>query len=76
MAEWFVRWTTKLATRVRSKVTAGYRLDIKCCVVHVTQPGTVTSSIGLNNRGGNWHASCALLETKCSIHTTFIDYPH
>ena len=53
MAELFVRWTTKLATRVRSRVAAGLPTDYS--VLGGNRTGYCYEQYGprRDNRGGN-----------------------
>ena len=72
MADWFVRWTTKLATRVRSRVAAGLPTGYSVL-------GTVASSIGLDWIIGEVMTPTVDSAGNKSFHPyqvgTFVDYP-
>ena len=53
MAEWFVRWTTKLATRVRSRVAAGLPTGYSVLGGNLTGYCCQQYRPRLDNRGGN-----------------------
>ena len=53
MAEWFVRWTTKLVTRVRSLVAAGLPTGYSALGGNLTRYCYQRYRPRLNNRGGN-----------------------
>ena len=72
VAEWFVRWTTKLAIWVRSRVAAGLPTGYSGL-------GTVSSSIGLGWIVGEVMARTVDSAGNKSFHPyqvgTFVDYP-
>ena len=53
MAEWFVRWTTKLATQVRSRVAAGLPTGYSVLGGSLTGYCCQQDRPRLDNRGGN-----------------------
>ena len=53
VAEWFVRWTTKLATRVRSRVAAGLPTGYSVLGGNLTGYCCQQYRPRLDNRGGN-----------------------
>ena len=53
MAEWFVRWTTKLAIRVRSRVAAGLPTGYSGLDGNLTGYCCQQYRPRLDNRGGN-----------------------
>ena len=69
MAEWFVRWPTKLATWVRSLVAMELLIDYSVLCGNLPGDCYQLYQPRLDNRGGNGHAPWALLETSSSIHT-------
>ena len=77
VAEWFVRWTTKLATRVRSRVAVGLPTGYSVLGGNLTGYCCQQYRPRLDNRGGNdTHRVSA---GKKSFHPyqvgTFVDYP-
>ena len=52
-SEWFVRWTTKLATRVRSRVAAGLPTGYSVPGTNLTGYCCQQYRPRLDNRGGN-----------------------
>ena len=72
-----MRWTTKLATRVRSRVAAG--LPTGYSVLGGNLPGTVSSSIGLDWIIGEVMTPTVDSAGNKSFHSykvgTFVDYP-
>ena len=77
MAEWFVRWTTKLATQVRSRVAAA--LPTGYLVLGGNLAGYCYQQYRprLDNRGGNGtHRGLYWEQVVPSIQGgAFIDYP-
>ena len=53
VAEWFVRWTTKLAIRVQSRVAAGLPTGYSALGGNLTGCCCQQNRPRLNNRGGN-----------------------
>ena len=53
VAEWFVPWTTKLATRVRSRVAAGLATGYSVLGGNLTRYCCQQYQPRLDNRGGN-----------------------
>ena len=53
MDEWFVRWTTKLATRVRSRLAAGLPTCYSVLGGNLTGNCCQQYWPSLDNRGGN-----------------------
>ena len=54
VAEWFVRWTTKLATRVRPRVAAGLPTGYSMLGGNLTGNCFQQNRPRLDNRGGNY----------------------
>ena len=76
MAEWFARWTTKLSTRVRSRVAAGLcRTDYSVFGGYLTGYCYQQYRHRLDNREGNdtHRAGNKLFHPYCV--GTFVDYP-
>ena len=75
----FEPWTTKLATRVRSRVAAGLLTDYSVLGGNL-EPGTVASSIGLDWIIGEVMTCTVDSAGNKSFHPyqvgTFVDYPH
>ena len=73
VAEWFVRWTTKLATRVRSRVALGLPTGYSVLGGNLTGYCCQQYRPRLDNRGGDDSAG------NKSFHPyqggTFVDYP-
>ena len=77
MAEWFVRWTTKLATRVRSRVAAG--LPTGYSVLGGNLTGYCCQQYGLDWLIGEVMTRTVDSAGNKSFHPyqvgTFVDYP-